>query len=426
MSRMSPRRVVHVQLAEPLGPLAVDCDGRGVYAVFWFGDLALGHEYFDVEELPLDPADLAAIAAAAVAPAVARRLSPMVARYPELAATAGPLQKLRARAEASPEPGPPTSVVVLADDDPDGLAHCLRSLQRSTVRPEGVVVVHFGKDHSSAAAVCSAFGHSLYQPGEDLDVQGEVVAVTDDRSVPHPNWVGAIAAPFRDARVGVVAGLVLPEQLKTEAQVAFVRLLGGLNLGFLPRAFDSSDPPPGLLGSLANLALSTGRFQELWAGDRMGREALGRLAAFDLRPRPSAVGAEGRYDPAAVVLRRHPPSQAQVVREASRGIVPGVSPSELARRAARDVSFGSALERRLVGAQVAAYFGSIRRSTDVGRGQTAKELTGPGGRRPTPEQQRQESSAPPTMPRPPHGGPGVQRDRQGGSRGPPAGRPSVE
>ena len=165
MSRLSPRRVVHVQLAEPLGPLAVGCDGRGVYAVFWVGDLALGHEYFDVEELPLDPAELAAIAAAAVAPAVARRLSPAVARYTELAATEGPLQELGARAEASPEPGPPTSVVVLADDNPDGLTHCLRSLQRSTVRPEGVVVVHYGKDHSSTAAVCSAFGHPLHQPG---------------------------------------------------------------------------------------------------------------------------------------------------------------------------------------------------------------------------------------------------------------------
>jgi hypothetical protein len=364
MSRLSSRRVVHLQLAGPPEELPADDDGRGVYAIFWVGDLPVGHQYFDAEELPIGPSELGVIAADSVAPAVARRLATDVAGYECLAKIACPLRALETGRATPPEPGPTVSVVVLAGDDPHGLDRCLASLERSSAQPEAVAVVDAGAAHAATSAVVGSYGHTVRLLGEAVQAHSDVIAFTDDRCTVHPSWLDALATPFREPRVGAVSGLVLAAELETQAQVAFERVLGGLNLGFIPLTYAAWSPPSACQGSSANLAVRAAWFRDLDldVGSRLGRDALDRLAAVDLWSRLRAAGMEGRYEPAAVVLRRHRRDRADVVREARRPATSRMA-SGLLYRAARGLAFGTPLERRLLCAQLA---GRVAAAGNVG------------------------------------------------------------
>ena len=392
MTLLSPRRVVHLELTRPLVTLRGLGDGRGVYTVFWVGEIPLGHEYFDAAELPIYSRDLEVIASESVAAATARYLFPdliseragaggsgsfSAEAYDAVAATTAPLRRLQAlRNEA--EPGPSVSVVVISHGNEDGLERCLRSVHESRVAPQEVVVVDMG-----------AYGTA---PPSLPETTGEVLALTDDRSTVHPLWVGAISASFRDEDVMAVIGLVLPAELETEAQVAFERLLGGLGLGFEPTAYsrrhtiDGSGDfllPLEKLHTPANFAVRSTWLRHVHLdGPSERHPALAPMTYLKLWYELLASGREGRYDPTAVVFRRHPGDESEVRAEASRQLSELVAffatefadghdfadlhsgvlsvPSRLLPGAIRTMAFGSTIERRVVSARLAGYASGVQ------------------------------------------------------------------
>ncbi len=391
MTYLSPRCVVHIQLESPLTTLARRSDGRGVYAVFWVGDVPLGHEYFDAGELPIHARDLEVVASESVASAVGRHLfaeligervggdrgstSALPPDFDAVAGTTAPLRRLQdLRHDAGSRPS--VSVVVLSGDNQEGLERCLRSVRQSTVRPREIVVVDMGTDGAARASLPAT--------------TGEVLAFTDDRSTVHPRWVATLGAAFQSRNVMAAIGLVLPAELETEAQVAFERLLGGLNLGFEPRKYDEQNAghpadfllPLEKLYAPANFAVRSTWLRELRLGGTEWHPTFALAAWLKLWHEALACGREGRYEPTGVVFRQHPREEADVRREAGRrlsdlgaclathfthGNHPGPIRatllsirSRLMPRAIRTMAFGSTLERGLLRAELAGCLSGVR------------------------------------------------------------------
>ena len=116
----------------------------------------------------------------------------------------------------------PLSLAVLVPTfrRPDDLRRCLAGLAAQTRRPDRVVVVARPDDEPSRAALRQA---PAALPVETVDVERpgqvaalnaglaavdeDVVAITDDDSVPRPDWLERIAAAFAaDERIGAVGG----------------------------------------------------------------------------------------------------------------------------------------------------------------------------------------------------------------------------
>lgn len=153
-----------------------------------------------------------------------------------------------------------------------------------------------------------------------------IVAFLDDDEVVDPWWLTAIAEEFdADPELGAVAGMVLPAELETEAQVAFERMGGHTKgRGFERERFERDGrqspyyPSPGF-GAGANVALTVAALDEVGGFD----EALG--AGVPTKGSEdtllfSEVLLEGRgvvYSPAAYSWHFHRRSQEELSRQMS-------------------------------------------------------------------------------------------------------------
>lgn len=341
LSRFAPLRVVHVQLAQPLGTLTSE-NGRGAYAVFWLDDLPLGHCALAAEQLPVGPDELSVLAAGSVAQAVADRVydtgfkaelplrRPQASQEPPefraLLETRRPLGALRSRPLPSPRHRPHTvSVVVCTRDRPDQLERCLTSLSRLSARPKQIIVVDNAPTTGRTRAVVGRFPNVMYVPeprpglsaarnASLAHATGELIAFTDDDVTVHPQWLVGLAAAFDRDGVEAVTGLVLAAELETPAQVAFERVIGGFNGGyrsfaFGPEYFAEMRPygvPVWRMGAGANMAVRRQTLVELGGFDeRLGAGAAGCSEDSEFWYRVLARGGECGYEPAAVVFHHH-------------------------------------------------------------------------------------------------------------------------
>lgn len=92
--------------------------------------------------------------------------------------------------------------------------------------------------------------------------RGEIIAATDDDVVVSRQWLRELVAPFADASVGCVTGLVLPAGFASPAQEMFEEF-GGFSKGFRPARYRLADAhpdhplfpyAPGVYGSGNNMA----------------------------------------------------------------------------------------------------------------------------------------------------------------------------
>lgn len=149
------------------------------------------------------------------------------------------------------------TVIVPTYRRPDQLAGCLDGLIRQTLAPVQVVVTVRDTDPESAE-VARRYASALPIEVAGIDVpgqvaainrgmdhaRGDIVAITDDDAVPHPDWVERIEAWYRtDPRIGGVGGRdhvyhgTVPET--GEAEVVgrlqwFGRVIGNHHLGVGP------------------------------------------------------------------------------------------------------------------------------------------------------------------------------------------------
>lgn len=162
------------------------------------------------------------------------------------------------------------SVAVCTRNRASRLGECLDALSAIDYPDallDRIVVDNAPSDHSTRELV-AAYPSIRYvcepRPGLDwarnravMEARGEIVAYTDDDVSVDPGWVRAIASAFEEEPHAMcVTGLVLPDELDTDAQILFERY-GGFGRGFERRVY-RVDLDAG--GSAARLYGGTGRF----------------------------------------------------------------------------------------------------------------------------------------------------------------------
>lgn len=222
----------------------------------------------------------------------------------------------------SREPYSPTcTVVVCTRDRPDNLARCLAAIKRVEY-PLQVVVVDSAPQAFPAGAVAERFGTGyLLEPRAGLSrarnlgavaCSGDIVAYTDDDSLPDVNWLRAMMGHFADPEVAIVTGRILPPPGNEPEDPLLARRGRSGPLGEEVRILTRETPDWfaavafGSAGDGANMAFRRAVF-EAWGGfdERFGRGgALNsgeeHLAFVDLLVR----GYKLVYEPASVIY--HP------------------------------------------------------------------------------------------------------------------------
>ena len=153
--------------------------------------------------------------------------------------------------EPLPVAVPRATIAVCTRDRPDDLRRCLEGLMAMPDDGQEVVVVDNAPATEATRELVAAYPRVRYvredRPGLDCarnralrEAHHEVVAFTDDDSVPDPHWLRALLPNFADPLVLCVTGLTMPLELETEAQEWFEQM-STFNRGFKRRVFSLLD-----------------------------------------------------------------------------------------------------------------------------------------------------------------------------------------
>ncbi len=184
------------------------------------------------------------------------------------------------------------TVVICTRDRPEGLSQTLASLACQSDADFEVVVVDNSHDGAVARTLVGFEGLRLrccHEPAPGLsrarnrglsEVRSEFIAWIDDDEVADPDWIAWIKRGFAlPDRPDAVAGVMLPAELETDAQVNFERY-GGFNKGRgiepvrlragAPSVIDPLYPLPNF-GAGGNMAFRTERLRAIGGFDnRLG------------------------------------------------------------------------------------------------------------------------------------------------------------
>ena len=265
--RQRPARVVDVELARPLEPIAAELpDGRR-YDEAW-----LVVHLFE-EPIGLVPVSLAGGRADVRAQAAAVRHAcgdlvgerarlAGVPAAPLLAGTgvelAGEAPFLRRHRAVRPD-GPEITVVLCTRNRPDDLRRALASLERQSYPRFGVLVVDNAPSDERTAELVTQYAGSarrvqyVREPRPGLswarnraltEVATPVVAWLDDDEEADRHWLAEIACAFAEnPRAVAVSGSVVPAELETQPQLWFEQYGGHTKgRGFRPADFHGPDP----------------------------------------------------------------------------------------------------------------------------------------------------------------------------------------
>ncbi len=339
----APWKVMHLELSEGIPALPLAPDYEGLYVVFWWHSIPLGHQEISAAQLPMPATQLTNLVLQTIAPVVGDRLlehgfkappswlvgSDNLSRdtppdFHALMALEQPLAKLRERL-SHPADGS-VSVVVCTRDRPEQLAQCLRSLQNLSQAPHQILVVDNAPRTDATRQLVAQMPDIQYvlEPRPGLSVArntgishstGDIIAFTDDDVVVHPEWITRLQQSFHHPKVLAVTGLVLPAELETEAQLIFQRGSGnGVGWGYRARTFNSQffeemkphGVPVWYIGAGANMAFQRKAFELVGNFDeRLGAGASGCSEDSEFWYRVLAEGWVCRYEPTAVVYHYH-------------------------------------------------------------------------------------------------------------------------
>ncbi|NEX93044.1 glycosyltransferase [Caulobacter sp. 17J65-9] len=232
-------RLVELELTRPLAPVTLSPDEDGVGLIARFKDRLVGFTLWHAGPgATLSSEDLAGIADAKFGiNALTERLADDLRR-------------------ARPEPVPPApslTVAICTKDRAQRLERLLGTLAPVVSAPAGfasvevVVVDNAPSDESTREAVARSPGFRyVREPRAGLDFArnraltagtGDLIAYLDDDVVVDRGWLKGLYDAWRShPEAGAWTGLVLPFELRTEAQIQFERR-GGFGRGFSPRAY---------------------------------------------------------------------------------------------------------------------------------------------------------------------------------------------
>jgi glycosyltransferase involved in cell wall biosynthesis len=343
MSNFVPWKIRHLDLSEGIYPLPAEPNCQGLYLVFWWHGIPLGHQMIPAAQLPIPATQLANLAVQTITPAVGDQLLPKGCNLPlaqhscphsqvapsfhSLLTLENPLEKLwERRSNAVDESiGETVSVVICTRDRPEQLEQCLQSLQNLSHGPREIVVVDNAPTTDTTRQLVSQMPDTRYvlEPRSGLSVarntgirhsKGDIIAFTDDDVTVHPDWIARLKQSFRNPQVIAVTGLVIPAELETESQVTFEMELGYLSGEFSTRTFGReffqatkhSGVPVWRIGAGANMAFRRQAFELVGNFDeRLGAGASGCSEDSELWYRILAGGWLCCYEPSAVVFHSH-------------------------------------------------------------------------------------------------------------------------
>lgn len=356
-------KVVSLELSQPMPELRCEPVYDGVRVTFFWNGLALGHQRYGAEQLPLSPHHLANGAAQAIVAATGDRLMPEGFRsaLPGLAEGGledpeGALRKLLAidrpmqslsTAEEPPAASPKlrVSVAICTRERAAELGRCLTSVLASSEPPYEIVVVDNAPESGSTRDVVNHFAgvryHCEHQKGLSSArntalavATGDIVAFADDDVTVHPDWVWRIRMSFEDPKVMLTTGLVLPGELETPAQLMFEETFHFFHQGYRCRYFDSAyfaalrnkSVPVWDIGAGANMAIRRAAFNLGYCFDtRLGPGVFGGCGEdSEYCYRLLADGWSCVYEPSACVYhfhRRELPALRRHVRQYMQGHV---------------------------------------------------------------------------------------------------------
>ncbi|HYZ71527.1 MAG TPA: glycosyltransferase [Chthoniobacterales bacterium] len=333
--------IIQVRLDWPLKRISKPEAAAGVYLVFWWENIPLGHALIHTEEFPLNEADFLGRTLRAITPAVGNYLLPDVfapilpvrwqnhpsvppARLEALMDLDRPLAQLGTKV-LLPSQEISTSVIVCTSRRPQQLKRCLASLQELNPAPTELIVVDNGPDDPGTVKVVEEFDGVIYLPEPApglsrarnrgiLGSRGEILAFTDDDVLVHPHWLLGVKESLSEKATLGMTGLVLPAELETGPQVQFEFDFGGFNRGYRPINFDSTffncmlkrGVPVWRIGAGANMAFRRDAFDRVGLFDeRLGAGASGCSEDSEFWYRMLAAGLSIKYEPRAVVWHSH-------------------------------------------------------------------------------------------------------------------------
>jgi len=225
-------------------------------------------------------------------------------------------------------PRPLVTVAVCSRDRTADLALCLDSLQGLSYPFLDLLVVdNAPSSNATEILVREKYPHMRYireeRPGLNwarnraiVEARGEIIAYTDDDVVVDPGWITALVNIFAEnPEVMAVTGLVVPDELETEAQILFEKKWGGFGKGFERKWYRADGNrrvgkvygSPGKLGSGANMAFRVGVFGRIGYFDPALDAGTPADGGGDLEMffRFLKEGYTLVYEPRAIVRHRH-------------------------------------------------------------------------------------------------------------------------
>ncbi|MDQ8188450.1 glycosyltransferase [Pelagicoccus sp. SDUM812002] len=346
-------KIVEIDLAAPIESIPQGGPNEGVFLLFRVGETYLGHNRLLCTELPA-PASRVAYAAAqttAITVGDLLRLAGFKAKLPSLyqpeAINRPPsieaiqseldqgsiLKKLSASALASSPAAESVSLVICTRNRAESLAKTLDSVAALQPPPFETIVVDNAPTDSSTQAVVSKYPNINYciEPKPGLSqarnkgieaASGAIISYTDDDVRLPTNWIKAIADSFADSQTMATTGLMLPAELRTEAQIEFQKNSEGDGWGYRPRHYTRENflipmrrkgAPVWKIGAGANMAFRRSIFAKVGGFDpRLGAGASGCSEDSEMWYRILESGHDIRYDPRAVVFHTHRETMAEL------------------------------------------------------------------------------------------------------------------
>jgi GT2 family glycosyltransferase len=340
VTTFAPYKILHIELSEGIPTLTAEAKYQGIYAVFWWYGIPLGHQEILTVELPISALSLCNLVVQTITrtvgchllehgfkaplPAISENLSrDKPVDFHALMALQQPLKQLQEHCW-QPVSGS-VSVVVCTRNRPEQLAQCLRSLSNLSQCPQQIIVIdNAPADDATRQVVAQMPGiEYILEPRPGLSIArntgilhstGDIIAFTDDDVAVHPDWITRLQQGFNDPKVIALTGLILPGELETEAQVAFEKGFGGFGQGYRALTFDTQffeemkhrGVPVWRIGAGANMAFRRKAFEQVgYFDERLGAGASGCSEDSELWYRILAEGWICRYEPTAVVYHYH-------------------------------------------------------------------------------------------------------------------------
>lgn len=346
MRPAAPWAILHIDLENLPARLDAPAGARGIVLYFRLQDMVLGMTHELPNAFPMAAGDLARRAALAtgdnLALLLATQMHPVrpqdipdhwkARRIPDGTGLDRLSGLIAARRAATNDLT--ASIVICTRRRTEDLAQCLASIGEEIAKGRDIVVVDNGPDAETRAVVEAHPGvRYVPEPRKGLSrarnagvlaARGDVAVFVDDDVRPEPGWIEPLLRAFAPG-VDVVCGLVLPETLAAEAQIAFQYELGFGGMGQVPLLFDQVflnecpvSPPVWDIGAGANMAVRRQRVLDLGGFDeRVGPGAAGGCGDdSEYWNRVLHAGGTIIYEPLSVVRHRHRQSWDDLKRQA--------------------------------------------------------------------------------------------------------------